>query len=430
MNKTNKTIIFLFAFFFFAIAPALALGAGLVPCGGENLPSCQLCHFMFLVRNVTDFIVKVLVPLGILLIIIGAIIILVSRGTRIATIGKKYIRKALFAIIIAVIAWFVIDAIIVLLLKPGLFPFPWYAWDLQCPIVKISLPNAMTSSYDLITDTDPQGISPGDTIRYTLTYTNTSDINLSNLVIVVDYDQNQIASNSISNISGNGTDDNDKITWNIGGLNSQQSTTVSYNFVLTTDFTKLLTETPVEKTFIGRLLEKIIKPAFGQISPFLTVYYHNTITISSKEAEKESMNDPLTITLRNTIYAKRIYYLIKDIAGDYVPTLGDGLRYNISYFNPTIFGFANVTIISDYDQTAITITKIDGGGTDNGDKVVWNLGNLPAGQPTMNNPGCIGYNFTISGGGTRTVWQFIDNMFYIMANNGVLETRDDTLRAP
>lgn len=394
------------------------------------MPTCQLCHFMFLVRNVTDFIIKVLVPLGILLIIIGAIIILVSRGTRIATIGKRYIRKALTAIIIAVIAWFIVDMVIVLLLKPGLFPFPWYAWDLQCPIVKISLPNAMTSKYDLIIDTDPQGISPGDTIKYTLTYTNTSDKNITNLVIIVDYDQNQIASNSINNISGNGIDDKDKITWNIGNLNSKQSTTVSYNFILTTDFTKLLGESSVKKNFLDQLLEKIIKPALAQVSPFLTAYYHNTITISSKEAETESMNDPLQITLRNTIYAKRIYYIVKDVANDFVPTLGDNLRYNVSYFNPTVFGFTNVTIISDYDQTAVKINKIDGGGTDNGDKIIWNLGNLPAGQPAMNNPGCIGYDFTIIGKGTRQIWQFIDNMFYIMANGGVLETRDDTLRAP
>jgi len=394
------------------------------------MPSCRLCHFLFLARNITDFIIKVLVPLGILLIIIGAIIILISRGTQIATIGKRFIRKALTAIIIGVAAWFIVDILIVLLLKPGFFPLPWYAWELQCPIVKISLPNAMTSSYSLVNDIEPTGVSPGDTIKYTLTYTNTSDKNLSDLVIVVDYDQNQIASNSIANISSNGTDDHDKITWNIGNLGSKQSVTVSYDFVLTTDFTKLLSKSSIKKNLISKIAEKLIRPAFGQVLTFVTVYYRNIVSVYSNQAEAESLSDPLKITLRNTIYAKRNYYLLTDISNFGLPTIGNKLRYNIKYFNPTAFGFANVMIISDYDQNSMAITRIDGGGVDNGDKIIWNLGNLVAGQPPMNNPGCIGYNFTIKGHGSGYFGQFIDNIFSVMANGGVLETRNDALSAP
>jgi len=434
MNKNYKTI------FLFLISLSLLLigfstsAAGLVPCGQPDAPQCRLCHFMFLIRNIVTFILEILVPLAILFIIIGAIIILISRGTQIATRGRKIIRTALFAIVIALIAGIIIDTIIAFVANPSVFPFPWRAFELQCPIVKIPLSNAMISSYTLINDIDPTGVSPGDTLKYTLTYTNISNQNLSNPVIVIDYDQNLVVSNSISNISNGGIDDHDKITWNIGNLNTSQSVTVSYEFVLTTDFFKLLGQNQPKSKLLSQVIEKIVKPlirtALGQVSPTTTAYYRNIVNVSSNEAEEDTLNDPLKITLPNTVYTQRNYYLLSDPTNDAMPSIGDKLRYNIKYFNPTAREFSNVVIISDYDQNSVVITKIDGGGTNNGNKITWNLGNLPANQPTSTNPGCIGYDFTIIKGGTGAFWQFIDNTFYIMANGGILETHNDVLTSP
>lgn len=427
MNKKYKTIFLFLIPVTLLLAGFLANAAGLVPCGGRDMPSCRLCHFLFLIRNITNYILKALMPLGILFIIIGGIIILISRNTSLAATGKRFVRIALMGIIIALAAWFIVDMVIVFLLRPGTFPFPWYAWELQCPIVKISLPNAMTSSYTLINDTDPTGVSPGDTIRYILTYTNISDQNLSNLNIMVDYDQNLVT--SITNISSGGTDDEDKISWIIGSLNSGQSVTVSHDFVLTIDFLQLWNSQSKKTNQLVRVFKKLfgllIKPASGQVSPFVNVYYRNVVTVTSNEAESETLNDPLQIKLPNTIFTNRNYYLIKDSADDKLPSPGDELRYNINYFNPTLLSFSNVVIISDYDQDSITIGRIDGGGIDDGDRIIWNLGNLPVGQPTPNNPGCIGYNFTIKTYGSWYFGQFTANIFYIMASGGILETHND-----
>ena len=113
------------------IGPLLS-GAQLVPCGTRNTPNCRLCDFLILVRNITHYIVGVLVPLAILFIIIGGVIILISQGTQIAVKGKKVIRTALFAIIIALIAGAIIDAIIVFLVNPSILPLPWHAFELNC----------------------------------------------------------------------------------------------------------------------------------------------------------------------------------------------------------------------------------------------------------------------------------------------------------
>jgi len=431
MNKKYKKIFIFLALIFLLSIGFLANAAGLVPCGGKDMPSCQLCHSLFLVRNITDFILKVLVPLAILFVIIGGIIILISRNTSIAATGKRLVRTALMGIIIALAAWFIVDGIIVSLLQPGTIPFPWYAWQLECPIVKISLPNAMTSSYSLVNDTDPTGVSPGDTIKYTLTYTNLSDKNLSNLNIIVDYDQNLIVENSINNISGNGTDDGDKISWIIPSLNINQSITVSYDFVLTTDFLRFLSQQSSKDIHLGQRFKKLfsllIRPARGQTSSY---YYHNKVTVSSYEAETESMDDPLALTMPDTLFATRTYYLIKDIGNSELPVLGNELRYNIRYFNPTELNFSNVVVISDYDQDAMEIGRIDGGGTDDGDKITWNLGNLSAGQPPQSSPACIGYNFKIIGHGSWYMGQFTKNVFYLMVNGGILETRNDVYASP
>jgi len=429
MKKSYKTIFLFFIFMPLLLTAFSANAAGLVPCGQPDAPQCQLCHFLFLIRNIITFILKFLVPLGILFIIIGAIIILISRGTQIATKGRKIIRTALFAIVIALIAGIIIDTVIAFIANPSVFPFPWYAFELQCPIVKIPLSNAMTSKYDLINDINPTGVSPGDTLRYSLTYTNISEQNLTNLVIVIDYDQNQIASNSIANISNGGVDDHDKITWNAGNLNTSQSITVSYEFILTTDFANLLGQNKAQPNLFAQLIKKLLKlinrTAVAQVSPILTAYYHNMITVSSNEAEEESLNDPLQIRLPNTIFTTRTYYLIKDSDNNKLPSPGDEMRYNIKYFNPTQSNFLNVVIISDYDQNSIIIGKIDGGGVDDGDKITWNLGNLPAGQPPSKNPGCLGYNYSVKAYGTWYVGQFTTNIFYIMASGGILETHND-----
>jgi len=50
------SLIFFLALLFLAFSPNLIQAAGLVPCGGEGEPVCQLCHFFVMFDNIIDFL--------------------------------------------------------------------------------------------------------------------------------------------------------------------------------------------------------------------------------------------------------------------------------------------------------------------------------------------------------------------------------------
>jgi len=454
MNKKLKTITFTLAATCLLMLP-IVVNAALVPCGGhDGTPEkCQLCHFLILIRNIVDYILKIIVPLAALFVIAGGVMILVSGGGQIAIQAKKMITYAVIGIIIALVSWTIINTIIVALVNADEFPTPWNAWELDCPIVSIGLePPALITSYELINDTSipiqyskndnsffnkilkifikeslaqiTPGVSPGDTIRYTATYTDISAVDLSNLIITIDYDENLIS--SLPAISAGGIDDGSEISWDLGDLNIQQSVTVYFEFILTSDIDTLLQSAHKNKEkslmqIIKEILNPITKKASGQTSPITIVRYQNTISISSNEAEPESMDDPLEITISNGLFTERQYYLISDINRNGEPDSGDQVRYVIKYHNPTSFAFPNTIIVSDYDQGSITINNVDGGGTDDGDRITWNLGSLAEGEPPIESPGCISYKFTIGSSGA------ILNVFYVISDGGILETSNDEL---
>ncbi len=297
MNKSLKIIILIVCLGFLTTIPFL-VNAKLIPCGTADTPECQLCHILILVRNIITFALKVITPLAILFIVIAGIIILTAGGSAEQTAkGKKAIYAAIIGIIIAFAGWVIINSIIVALINPNVFPAPWNAWKLECPIVKIDPSASTNTSYSVLNDADNNGeASPGDTLRYSFAYTNTSDTNLSNLIITSDYDQNHIF--LITNISNEGTDDGDKITWQIGNLDSSQSVTVSYDFILASDFSDLLTMTDKSKLnaftkILDRLSKFIARKALAKETQI--IYLQNIIIISSNQAEAVTINNPIKV---------------------------------------------------------------------------------------------------------------------------------------
>lgn len=463
MIKFIKITIFTFCLSFLVLFPLLA-NAQIVPCGGSNDIDCQLCHFFVLISNIVDFILMYIAPLAGVFIVVGGILILISRGAELAVQGKKMITYAVIGIVIALLGWTIVNTVMTVLIgSSNVSPlrWPWNDPDIRCPVVSIDPSQALVTSYERVNgntshvpleyeknDVDlsffqflknfftsiiktsfaqVQGISIGDRIRYTATYTNISDVNLSNLTITIDYDESQI-SGPVSAVSIGGVDDDNQINWDIDDLDSGQSITVSFEFVLSTDVSSFLrTSRNNTDNFLTRIFKKIFKPLNKNASaqqPVTTAHYYNLVSISSNEAVPESLNDPLQITIPVSIFADRQYYQTRNI-GFAAITYGDRLRYNISYYNPTSFNFNDVYIISDYNQDSINVTNVNGGGIDDGDKITWYLGNLPAGYPGQNNPGCIGYEFlvrNISPGTNR-----ISNLFYIIYDQGLLETHDDQL---
>ena len=74
--KKNFLIFFLKNLLFF---PLMALGAGLVPCGGPNEHPCTICDFFKLIQNVINFILfEIVPPLTILIVAIGGFMFVFS----------------------------------------------------------------------------------------------------------------------------------------------------------------------------------------------------------------------------------------------------------------------------------------------------------------------------------------------------------------
>jgi hypothetical protein len=87
----------------------------------------------------------------------------------------------------------------------------------------------------LVNDLDGDGKpDPGDTIKYNITYENIGDGRAIEVAIVDDYDQDYI--DSIANISGDGRDDEDTITWNLGTVEAKKKDSASYNATLKSVF--------------------------------------------------------------------------------------------------------------------------------------------------------------------------------------------------
>ena len=116
---------------------------GLVPCGRtcddpttdicECCP-CTLCHLFVLFKRIVDFVtINIIFPLAILMIVIGGVILLTAGGDpgRIGQ-GKKILKAAIIGVIIIIVAWLIVDTIIVLLTPAG---SPFQAWyTINCPV--------------------------------------------------------------------------------------------------------------------------------------------------------------------------------------------------------------------------------------------------------------------------------------------------------
>ena len=126
------------------LLPLLASGAGLVPCGGEDEPPCQLCHFFVLFKNVLDFIYfKIIPPLAVLFIAIGGFMYVFAfldpqemfGGGQPSLINKakKLFASVMIGLILVYGSWIIVNTFFMIIgvaewtgLKQG-----W--WHINCP---------------------------------------------------------------------------------------------------------------------------------------------------------------------------------------------------------------------------------------------------------------------------------------------------------
>jgi uncharacterized repeat protein (TIGR01451 family) len=205
-------------------------------------------------------------------------------------------------------------------------------------------------SPDLVNDLDgDEVIDPGDTIKYIITYENIGDAEATKVTIVDDYDQDYI--DSIANISAEGRDDEDTITWNLGTVEAGAKGSVTY-------------EAKLDISFPGGSIDVV-----------------NTATIDSDETEPVMATESTPVEGPIlTIDKKVAAVLVKDLDLDGVIDPGDTIKYIITYENIGDGQATEVTIVDDYDQTLVAeIPSISAGGVKDEDTITWNLGTVEAG---------------------------------------------------
>lgn len=120
-----KIILSTFLLIGLLVTPVFALAQGLVPCGNEGQPRCELADIGQLLLNVFNFVVFYLAtPLAGLGIVIGGILIMISGGpggknpvTGIASpnmysTGTKIITGAVLGVFLIWTSWIIVDSVL------------------------------------------------------------------------------------------------------------------------------------------------------------------------------------------------------------------------------------------------------------------------------------------------------------------------------
>ncbi|MBI5079350.1 hypothetical protein HZB06_01575 [Candidatus Wolfebacteria bacterium] len=114
-NKLNKFKLFIFVFLFAVLTFASSTAnADLLPCTGLGCAKLGFCGFGMLGKNIIDFMLYTLVmPLAAIMIVYGGIMMMIAGGneSRFAS-GKSAATSAVIGLVIALLAWLIVDTII------------------------------------------------------------------------------------------------------------------------------------------------------------------------------------------------------------------------------------------------------------------------------------------------------------------------------
>jgi hypothetical protein len=127
--------------------PFVSLAAGLVPCGGDGEPRCQLCHLFVMFKNVTDFLLKYIVPsLAVLMLAIGGFMYVFAYlspsealaggakgGPGLLSQAKRLIVSVIFGLVIIFAAWILVNFFFQMIGVQGWTGLREGWWQIDCP---------------------------------------------------------------------------------------------------------------------------------------------------------------------------------------------------------------------------------------------------------------------------------------------------------
>lgn len=119
--------------------------SSIIPCGGKDTitgvvqRACTFCDFYVLLGNALNFLlVNIMLPLAVIVIIYAGFMMLTSRGNPAGfEKGKKALSSAVWGMVIAVIAYTVIDSILKYFVDPNFFTSGYFGfWNSfpSCPL--------------------------------------------------------------------------------------------------------------------------------------------------------------------------------------------------------------------------------------------------------------------------------------------------------
>lgn len=222
-----------------------------------------------------------------------------------------------------------------------------------CPIVVnpylpgLALDKAVTS-YD---DLDGSGaLSPGDSVNYSLTYTNTGNQALTGVTLVDNYDQAYVGSISASGATNNG----DTLTWAVGTVGVGASGTVSYTVTLASG-------------------------ASGAFSSGSTSV-NNTATADSNETGPATDSASVTVAAATALSLNKAATSYTDSDGNGTLSPGDTVFYSLTLSNTGNAPATGAMLVDDPDESYVASIGGLTGGTYNGDEITWSLGTIQAGS--------------------------------------------------
>ena len=112
-NKAFLRIFFSICLLFFSFGVVSSTKAALVPCGLDGTANCTLCHLVLGFKNIYDYLLSLLLAATTLVIVVAGVMYMVSSGAKgMIEKAKSAFTYALTAMILALLAWLIINTVL------------------------------------------------------------------------------------------------------------------------------------------------------------------------------------------------------------------------------------------------------------------------------------------------------------------------------
>lgn len=108
--KKFASLLILVAVIAIFLSPMMASARGLVPCGGEGEPRCDLCYLVVGFRNLVDFFLRLLVWVALAGVAISGLMYVISAGSeKMITQSKGFLKASLIGFVVVLTAWLMVN---------------------------------------------------------------------------------------------------------------------------------------------------------------------------------------------------------------------------------------------------------------------------------------------------------------------------------